>query len=183
MSRKAVKISLAEFETQVIAWANQLTTTGEDGEVTFDDPHKEAKLEASYGRMYVVDKYVHNGLMECAERENKILKDLSKVQFDWENCGCEPYKDDPCGFWMTSTGIPVLGCYAGGDWEDPVYFVLYPETPTTIRAYMPKDGNTWNLKNKTAWGSGEEDEEDPDENPRQVDVDAFRADVEKRIRP
>ena len=182
MSRKAVKISLAEFETQVIAWANQL----EPG--TFDDPTEEAELEAKYGRMYVIDMYVHNALMECGERENKVYKDITKIQVDFENCGCDfprPNEDERgiLGFWTTSTGIPVLGCYAGGDWEDSVFFVLYPETTTSIRAYVPKDGNTWNLKTKTAWGSGEDEDEDPDENPRQVDVDAFRADVEKRIQP
>ena len=72
----------------------------------------------------------------------------------------------------------------GGDWEDPVYFVLYPETATTIRAYMPKDGNTWDIKSKSAWGSHydeNDDDFDPDENPRKVDVVAFRADVEKRL--
>jgi len=75
----------------------------------------------------------------------------------------------------------MLGCYAGGDWEDPVFFVIYPATVSSIRAFIPKDGNTWKLKNKTAWGNGEDEEEDPDENPRKVDIALFRADVEKRI--
>ena len=40
-------------------------------------------------------------------------------------------------------------------------------------------------RSTTAWGSGEEanqDDFDPDENPRKVDVAAFRDDVENRIK-
>jgi hypothetical protein len=174
MPRKAVKMSESDFEALVISWAKSVCSYN-----TFKSD-EEIKHGKAYGRMYVVDCYVHNGLMECVDLENKIFKDLSKVQFDWENCGCEPDNNDPCGFWTTSSGIPTLGCYAGGDWEDPVYFVLYPETATTIRAYMPKDGNTWNIKTKVAYGNND-DEGDPDDNPRKVDVAAFRADVERRL--
>ena len=172
MPRKAVKMSVEDFETLIMNWVKGVS------QEPFFDPESEDECEKNYGHMYVLDKHVGSALMECVELENKIFKDLSKVQFDWENCGCEPCNDDPCGFWTTSSGIPTLGCYAGGDWEDPVYFVLYPETATTIRAYLPKDGNTWNIKTKTAFGN---DDNEPPDNPRTVDVVAFRADVEKRL--
>lgn len=190
MPRKAVQMSQAEFETLLNAWAHKMEFLRDGG----DEPYvpetvqaqtarqvKEAQDSDNYGIMYPWDMKIHTALKACEETDNVVSKDLSKVNFDWENCGCDLANNGPCGFWMTSTGVPMLGCYAGGDWEDPVYFVLYPESTTSIRAYMPKAGNTWNIKTKTAWGSGDEGDQDPDENPRKVDVAAFRADVDARI--
>jgi hypothetical protein len=188
MPRNAVRMSQDEFESLLLIWASALEQEmdkkeghlPESVEETARHLAEEARDAAKYGAMYVLDMKIHNALMACVELNNMIIKDLSKVNFDWENCGCDLERDTPCGFWTTAEGVPTLGCYAGGDWEDPVYFVLYPETKTKIRAYMPKAGNTWNVKNKTAWGSGDGDE-DADENPRKVDVNAFRTDVAVRI--
>ena len=193
MSRKAIQMSQAEFETLLNVWAHKMEFLMDGGDETYVPETvqeqttrlaKEAQDGAKYGIMYPWDMKIHNALMACVETDNVVSKDLSKVNFDWENCGCDADADptqDPCGFWITPSGVPTLGCYAGGDWEDPVYFVLYPESMTSIRAYMPKAGNTWNIKTKTAWGSGDEGDEDPDENPRKVDVAAFRSDVAARI--
>lgn len=188
MPRNAVKMTQNEFESLLLSWASKLEQDMDEKEgYPPESPNdkaarlsEEARDTARYGAMYVWDMKINNALMACVDLNNMIIKDLSKVNFDWENCGCDLKGDTPCGFWTTSAGVPVLGCYAGGDWEDSVYFVLYPETATKVRAYMPKAGNTWNVKNKTAWGSGEGDE-DADKNPRKVDVAAFRADVESRI--
>lgn len=193
MPRNAVRMTQVEFENLLNIWADRVsseTREEEFGPETQAEKDErladEARYRARYGDMYVLDMKMHNALMSSAQLGNTIFKDLSKVNFDYENCGCEPGSDrypDPCGFWTTSEGVPTLGCHAGGDWEDPVYFVLYPESATRLRAYIPKAGNTWNLKNKTAWGSGEDDDdEDPDSNPRKVDVGAFRADVDARIK-
>ena len=189
MSRKAVQMSQAEFETLLESWIRkiaqqQAAVQGEEPETEQERAERltqEARDSVKYGMMYPWDMKIHNALMACVELKNVIIKDLSKVQFDWENCGCDLERDTPTGFWTTSSGVPMLGCYAGGDWEDSVFFVLYPESATSIRAYMPKAGNTWNIKTKTAWGSGDEGDEDPDENPRKVDVAAFRADADARI--
>jgi hypothetical protein len=189
MARKATKLNQAEFEALLLSWADTVIRKVEEAEygpesekLKVERLAEEARDLTRYGVMYVWEMRIHNALMACVELNNVIIKDLSKVQFDWENCGCDLERDTPTGFWTTSSGVPMLGCYAGGDWEDSVFFVLYPESATSIRAYMPKAGNTWNLKNKTAWGSGDdEEEEDADENPRKVDVAAFRADVEARI--
>lgn len=193
MPRNAVKMTEDQFKELLLTWADQVRAAAEKLEghppETQEERNKrlaeEARDRTRYGEMHAWDMKIHDALMACVTLENVIFKDLSKVNFDWENCGCEPgsaNNPDPCGFWTTSEGVPTLGCYAGGDWEDSVYFVLYPESATKIRAYMPKAGNTWNLKTKTAWGSGDEEDEDPDTNPRKVDVGAFRADVESRIK-
>lgn len=187
MSRKAVCMSQSDWEVMLTSWARkmELQMDGDEEPETEQERAEHLASEAedlkNFGEKYVWNTRMHVGLTGAFEVEHKISKDLAKVQFDWENCGCDlPTGLNPCGFWMTPSGVPTMGCYAGGDWEDPVFFVLYPESKTQIRAYMPKSGNTWNLKTKSAWGNGED--EDYDEgNPRKVDVDAFRADVAARL--
>lgn len=178
MARKAVKMTQTEFEDLLISWSRKHYTLSQSGYASLE---QEAEHEAKFSRLELIERRLNRVFGWCNDESNPVIKDLSKVQFDFENFGCDLAEDDPCGFWMTTTSVPMLGCYAGGDWEDPVFFVLYPESSTKVRAYMPKEGNTWNIKTKTAWGSGDEEDEDPDENPRKVDVAAFRADVEARI--
>jgi hypothetical protein len=128
----------------------------------------------------------------------KVNKDLSKVTFDWENCECgqaDPnykpqYHDDytwggVCGYKILSNNLPVLVCGAGGDWEDPIFFILYWDGKQ-VRAYIPKEGNTWDLTYKTAHGSQQEcedflDGDVPEENPRKFDNTLFEKDIVERI--
>jgi len=100
MARNAVKMSEEDFDSLVIKWAKDLC-----GNV-FASDDKETQCQTKFGHHYVVDRYVNAALLECVALENKIAQDLSKVNFDWENCGCELDKNDPCGFWTTESGIP-----------------------------------------------------------------------------
>lgn len=88
---------------------------------------------------------------------DSIKKDLSKVIFDFENtecsqgggyCGC----NDMVGFHTLPNGLAYLGVTAGGDWECPIYFILY-YSGKEIRGYIPEDGNIYNKETKTAYGS------------------------------
>lgn len=74
-----------------------------------------------------------------------IDKDLSKVSFDTENFTCN-------GFQTLDNGFTFLGCSAGGDWEHPLFFIIYFDGKK-LRGYIPKEGNTWNTKYNTAYGS------------------------------
>jgi hypothetical protein len=87
----------------------------------------------------------------------KIQKDISKVEFDFENYeyvkgsgynGCK----DITGYNVTSHGLPYWGWVAGGDWEMPVFFIIYWDGKN-LRGYIPKDGNTWNTDTKKAYGN------------------------------
>lgn len=50
--------------------------------------------------------------------------------------------------------IPVLECYAGGDWEHPVTFFLYFLKDEDVpRFYIPEHKYNYHLKTKTAYGS------------------------------
>lgn len=54
-------------------------------------------------------------------------------------------------------GFTFLGVTAGGDWEEPVFFIIYFDGKG-LRGYIPENGNTYNKITKTAFGSeGESD--------------------------
>jgi hypothetical protein len=64
------------------------------------------------------------GFAYLTERTNK---DLEKVEFDRENFECESCEhmcsgnEKFMGYHTLPNGMSFLGCYAGGDWESPVY--------------------------------------------------------------
>lgn len=97
----------------------------------------------------------------------KFVKDLAKVEFDFENY--EFSHLDEFGIWKGMLGyrkfwthnpltcFSYIGWMAGGDWEQPVYFIVYLDKDgKTFRAYIPKDGNIWNHKTKQAIGNDED---------------------------
>lgn len=56
------------------------------------------------------------------------------------------------GFDTSNSGLPFLGFLAGGDWELPLFFIVYYDGKS-LRGYIPEDGNTYNHKTNTAYGS------------------------------
>ena len=77
--------------------------------------------------------------------ENWIKKDFKGIHFDWENY-------DIVGDVRTTKGVPYQLFYAGGDWEIPVYFMVYYDGKK-IRVYVPTVGNTWRQDLKQALGN------------------------------
>lgn len=75
-------------------------------------------------------------------------KDVQKIDFDFENT--EPDKD---GTEKLPDGTEIIWAWAGGDWENPVRFVLYLDPNNKIRAYIPSKGNTYCHKCKCAFGT------------------------------
>ncbi len=93
----------------------------------------------------------------------KIGDDLKKVRFDFENTGFEPvpeFNDGFCGLrkiWCKNGYLSCIGMWAGGDWEYPVYFIIYlDQDRKTLRAYIPEEGNTYNKDTKEAIGNNDE---------------------------
>ena len=94
--------------------------------------------------------------------------DLLKQTLIWypeKGYGFYPVEDMPydeakegefLGFQTLDNGMNYLGMMAGGDWEYPVYFVIYWDG-RNLRAYIPTEGNLWNTKAKIAYGNDEED--------------------------
>ena len=90
------------------------------------------------------------------ETSKSIEKDLDKVNFSWENYtafnSTQGFCDYPFGYKELKSGMHLFFTAAGGDWEIPICFVYY-WGEGELRAYIPKDGNIWNIKEKCAYGS------------------------------
>lgn len=85
-----------------------------------------------------------------------VEKDLGKIRFDTENMDTNGSRDkDFLGFHTLPNGMPFLGVYAGGDWENPVFFIIYWDG-SKLRGYIPEDGNLYNTDTKQAYGNDEE---------------------------
>ena len=107
----------------------------------------------------------------------KVEEDLTKVEFDYENYEYEGqgFFKGICGFIELKNGMPVLFVNAGGDWETPIIFLLYWDGKT-IRGYIPKEGNTWNIETKSAYGNNDDEDDAPD-----PDYEKLQDDIINRI--
>lgn len=122
----------------------------------------------------------------------QMFDDLEKIIFDHENR--IPRQDfsllattQNLGLRTTSTGISYLIVSAGGDWEEPVRYIIYHDG-RGLRCYIPNQGNTFNPEYKTAFGSESERTKDYDSDiplPEilpEFDEVSFNADIEQRIK-
>ncbi len=134
-----------------------------------------------------IDNYDHFSRYAYKSLTRQIEKDLSKVEFDCENLDDGPrgYVDQSSpvdidrllGYKVLSNGLAFLGIVAGGDWEMPVFFIIYFDGHK-LRGYIPEKGNTWNKKTKSAYGNDDTEADDaPDFN-----VPEILQDIEDRIK-
>jgi len=84
-----------------------------------------------------------------------VSKDYDKIAFDNENISISvSYVNmkgtELNGLQITSTGIPYVGYYCGGDGGSPLYLIIYWDGKK-LRGYIPIAGNTVNADN-TAFG-------------------------------
>jgi hypothetical protein len=124
----------------------------------------------------------------------QIRKDI-KCEFDCENISYDNGSFGPeglMGFNTLENDLTYYGICAGGDWELPVFFIIYWDGKK-LRGYVPKSGNPWNTDTKMAYGN---DEELDDKNmrrryprlnlrkpvrPPDWNVDLIKKDIMKRI--
>jgi hypothetical protein len=113
----------------------------------------------------------------------QIEKDLSKVEFDTENVECKSYypKIDAyekiLGYHTLDNGLSFLGITAGGDWESPVFFIIYFDG-YKLRGYIPEKGNSWCKKTKSAYGNGDTDADDAPA----FNIEELIRDIQSRIK-
>jgi hypothetical protein len=112
-----------------------------------------------------------------------IVKDLAKVNFDFENWDIEDgFAEYPCGFKILANGMPTLFVNAGGDWEHPICFCIYWDGKK-LRAYIPSDGNVYNKKEKCAFGSEEDSDFEEEEVERPLaEPEKIYQDIMERIK-
>lgn len=116
------------------------------------------------------------------EGVGKVVKDVSKIDFSMENLYVGAPREntswhatlrDFLGFRRIGD-LTILGCLAGGDWEEPVAFVVYHDG-RDVRAYVPTDGNSFVVSKKAAADAS------AGQQARPFDVAAMLADVADRI--
>jgi len=109
-----------------------------------------------------------------------VEKDLKKVKFDAENLESEPQGRIPdkkvMGYHTLASGLTFCGFMAGGDWEIPLFFIIYWDGEK-LRGYIPEDGNCYHKKLKTAFGNEGTYEEECEQ--CQAMVTKFCAECEK----
>lgn len=87
-----------------------------------------------------------------------LLGNDIKVSFDLENVADSPKDFGPSsiiGFHTEASGLTYCGIAAGGDWEHPVFFIVYWDGKK-LRGYVPTEGNPWNTDTKSAYGNDDE---------------------------
>lgn len=99
----------------------------------------------------LIDAYVE--IRVAYDASAPANKDVKKVNFDFENHEVDEVDPDLSIHRKLPDGTEIIWCWAGGDWESPVSFVLYLDPNDKIRAYIPKNGNCYCTKCNTACGS------------------------------
>ena len=125
----------------------------------------------------------HSMVEKSFQLTSTIEKDLSKINFDWENYEYETgsgFSSYPCGYEVLSNKLPVLFVNAGGDWEFPICFIIYWDG-NKLRGYIPEEGNVFNKKQRCAYGSEDDGEVDLEDITEEPNVDLIRQDIIKRI--
>lgn len=149
-------------------------------------PDLQAKVEKAFVDEDPNNPYIHRrDAFSHHVMQEKLGKDL-KVGFDYENFEIVGYK-------TLANGLTYLECYAGGDWEHPVTFIIYWDGKK-LRGYVPMEGNPWNTDTKQAYGNDEEADlknarkrwpDCPDDLDGWFDTDAveIQKDIHTRILP
>ena len=143
--RKFTDMSLEEFEQKLYDAAKKYYWFNEDK--SFDE--------------WIKDPWV------TIDDLYQVEKDLEKVRFDLENLTYSnemPFTKNKegnlCGFHTLDNGFSFLGGMAGGDWENPLFFIIYHDGKK-FRGYIPAYGNTYNTDMNAAFGSeGDSDKYD-----------------------
>ena len=104
-----------------------------------------------------IDKFLED---EDESFPHNLLEKLGndiKVKFDCENVAISENDFGPKELigYKTLNGMNFFGMAAGGDWEHPVFFLVYFDGKK-LRGYVPTDGNPWNTTTKEAYGNDEE---------------------------
>ena len=162
--RSSVSLTLKNFKE--LLYKKLLDALIKDG-YTKTEAEEELDRDWAYIIEYIID--IHH---DCS------------VQFDRENISSEDefleiakgtgHLSDILGF-HEEDSFCWFGINAGGDWENPVFFIVYYDGKN-FRAYFPEAGNVFNEHTKDALGN---DPSDPDD--AEASVELLKEDFLSRI--
>jgi len=133
MERKAVNLTKDELAIKLSEYLSKLDEDDEDDTLDFD-------------------------VYQLRKDFSMLDKDLKKINFDMENHEINYYDflgdASKClvNFQTLENGFTFLGVVAWGDWETPLFFIIYHDG-STFRGYIPEDGNLYDKLFETAYGS------------------------------
>jgi hypothetical protein len=92
----------------------------------------------------------------------KVWSDWSKIEFSAENFTTRANEFRVTGAHIVGlhtlpNGMTYLGALMGGDWESPLFGIVYHDGKT-FRGYIPTDGNAFNCLTKAAVGNDEDED-------------------------
>lgn len=97
-------------------------------------------------------------------QEKDICVDHENIKLNWSEWDARWYgTNEPAKYLGVHTinGFTFCGVETGGDWEDPVFLILYWDG-NDIHTYIPKRGNMVNMDAMTAFGSEDDTMESSD---------------------
>jgi hypothetical protein len=152
MGRKAQLVTEQQFKDLLIQYILKMS----DNQLEDCHIESESLINAKNGDIFNI---LCNILM-CGDL-GEINEDWSKINFDRENLYvCHKHSESTdwqLGFQTLDNGFTYVGIVAGGDWEHPIYAIIYHDGKQ-FRGYVPTKGNIFNPVTKSAFGN-EDDEE------------------------
>lgn len=123
---------------------------------------QEEALKQNKDRKYHLDIDNEFDVILEVMRNNDVQHDLDVISFDTENVavgdgfcfGTDVVGEPLLGFCELKNGFTFYGIEAGGDWEYPVFMIIYFDG-YRFRGYIPTCGNMYNTDLKCAFGSEE----------------------------
>lgn len=85
-----------------------------------------------------------------------LIRTLDRVRADWTVVEFSPENVTVVGERTTTGGVPYVVMLAGRKQETPVACVMYFDGQE-LRGYVPKDGNSYNIMTKSAFGNFDDD--------------------------
>lgn len=123
-----------------------------------EDYDNEAELEEEVSDSYLpCDAY---GMMDKIHDDCDIAFDLENCFYGWQEEGEPTLKEASTSINVDGKEVPVIPMMAGGDWEQPVYFICYLDDKKKIRFFSPKPGNTFNPLTKEAFGNDDDKDDE-----------------------
>ena len=95
------------------------------------------------------------------ERDSKIDFDFENVLLGWNHAAYGPFCSSSVIETLLVDGkdIPFIKGCAGGDWENPVAFIIYLSNKGELRMYVPRKGNVFNRDTREAFGNDDDADE------------------------
>lgn len=108
-----------------------------------------------------INKIMTVSMFDFSRLTPQVKRDLCVVKFCSENITCNAdtfgrgQENAIVGFHQLDNQFAFLGVEAGGDWQYPVFFIVYWDGKS-LRGYIPKNGNSWNTATMEAYGNNAE---------------------------